>query len=427
MDANKKHVRTWLLFAGAGALVVVGLLLHLLPGLTKATQPVPIAVVTPVPTPTPPPVPVVPDTPPAPPTPIAEPTPEPVQPPTPVAEDRPKIDVVFALDTTSSMTGLIEGAKQKIWSIASHIASGRPTPDLRVGLVPYRDRGDAYVTKVFPLTTNLDEVYSRLRTFRAEGGGDPPEDVRQALVDSIRRMNWTPGKHVMRVIFLVGDSPPHDDYGDEPTESAIAAEARRKGIVINTIRCGDLESTGQVWAQIARASSGAYSTINQNGGMLAVKTPMDDRLRELNTRLSETAVYYGADKDRHAAEERAETNRGMAPELQAESARYRALSGYVDSADIVTQVGRGTRVEDLPATALPAPMQAMGQAERRAYIEEKKAERERITHEVMEVSKKRDEYLKSAAPRAAPGAPAAFDDEVKDTVAKQAKSYGIEY
>ncbi|MGC4118279.1 MAG: vWA domain-containing protein [Myxococcales bacterium] len=355
------------------------------------------------------------------PVPMAEPAP--AQPPTPPVTERPKIDVVFALDTTSSMTGLLEGAKQKIWSMASHIASGKPTPELRVGLVAFRDRGDAFVTKVYPLTTNLDDVYANLRRFKAEGGGDPPEDVKQALLDSMRKMAWTPGK-AMRLVFLVGDSPPHDDYSDQPSDAAIAAEARRRGIVINSIRCGDLEDTAAAWRSFAKATGGAFSTIGQDGGMVAVRTPLDDRLRELNARMTETAVFYGADKDREAAERRAETNRAMAPEVQAESARYRALSGYVDSNDIVTQAAQGrVKVEDLPAEALPAPMRAMAPAQRKAYVEEKKAEREKLASEVKELSKKRDDYLRSAAPAPA----ASFDEEVKDTVAKQAKSYGIAY
>ena len=62
---------------------------------------------------------------------------------------KPKIEVVFCLDTTGSMGGLIEGAKQKIWAISNQIAGGKPTPELKVGLVAYRDRGDAYITKVY--------------------------------------------------------------------------------------------------------------------------------------------------------------------------------------------------------------------------------------------------------------------------------------
>ena len=64
------------------------------------------------------------------------------------APARPRIEVCFVLDTTGSMRRLIEGAKQKIWSIANEMISAKPTPELRLGLIAYRDRGDEYVTRV---------------------------------------------------------------------------------------------------------------------------------------------------------------------------------------------------------------------------------------------------------------------------------------
>src|SRR3954467_9985528 len=91
------------------------------------------------------------------------------------AKRKPKVEVVFVLDTTGGMTGLIDGAKAKIWSICNQIASGEPTRDLKVGLVAFRDRGDEYVTKVFDLTDDLDAVHANLKTFQAAGGGDIPE------------------------------------------------------------------------------------------------------------------------------------------------------------------------------------------------------------------------------------------------------------
>src|SRR5262245_36126558 len=96
---------------------------------------------------------------------------------------KPKVEVVFCLDTTGSMGGLIEGAKQKIWAICNQIANGKPVPDLKVGLVAYRDKGDAYVTKVIELTDDLDAIHGHLKGFQAQGGGDGPESVNQALED----------------------------------------------------------------------------------------------------------------------------------------------------------------------------------------------------------------------------------------------------
>ena len=88
------------------------------------------------------------------------------------ASQNPKVDVVFVLDTTGSMSGLIQTAKEKIWSIATTMASAQPTPEIRIGLVAYRDRGDQYVTKVVDLSEDLDSVYAMLMDFEAGGGGD---------------------------------------------------------------------------------------------------------------------------------------------------------------------------------------------------------------------------------------------------------------
>src|ERR1700745_559410 len=102
-------------------------------------------------------------------------------------EKKPKVEVVFCLDTTGSMGGLIQGAKDKIWAICNQIAGGKPTPDLKVGLVAYRDKGDAYITKIIDLTDDLDAIHGQLKEFQAQGGGDGPEAVNQALDDSINK------------------------------------------------------------------------------------------------------------------------------------------------------------------------------------------------------------------------------------------------
>src|SRR5438105_2021973 len=95
----------------------------------------------------------------------------PVEQPPPKPEP-PTVEVVFALDTTGSMEGLIEGAKRKIWSLVDFIASGQPRPRVRIGLVAYRDKGDEYVTRFYNLSEDMDAVFEHLSSFRADGGGD---------------------------------------------------------------------------------------------------------------------------------------------------------------------------------------------------------------------------------------------------------------
>src|SRR6516225_4843860 len=83
------------------------------------------------------------------------------------------------------------------------------------GLVAFRDKGDVYITKVFDLSDDLDAIHGHLKTFRAEGGGDAPESVNQALDDSVNKIKWSTDKKTLRIIFLVGDAPPHMDYPDD--------------------------------------------------------------------------------------------------------------------------------------------------------------------------------------------------------------------
>ena len=128
------------------------------------------------------------------------------------AEQKPRIEVCFVLDTTGSMGGLIAGAKDKIWSMANEMISAKPTPEIRIGLIGYRDKTDAYVTKVYPLSNDIDDIYAKLMAFKAQGGGDTPESVNQALSEGITKMKWSKSKKVLKVIFLVGDAPPHMDY-----------------------------------------------------------------------------------------------------------------------------------------------------------------------------------------------------------------------
>jgi Mg-chelatase subunit ChlD len=119
-----------------------------------------------------------------------------------VAIEKPKVDVVFVLDTTGSMGGLIQTAKEKIWSIATTMASAQQAPEIRIGLVAYRDRGDAYVTRVVDLSPDLDSVYATLMDFQARGGGDTPESVNKALYDAVHNMSWSQEDQAYQAIFL---------------------------------------------------------------------------------------------------------------------------------------------------------------------------------------------------------------------------------
>ena len=173
------------------------------------------------------------------------------------------------------MGGLIEGAKQKIWSIASKIATGKPTPKLRIGLVGYRDKGDAYITKTYPLSEDIDDIYAKLTAFQAQGGGDTPESVNQALNEGVTKMKWSKDQKVLKIIFLVGDAPPHMDYKQDVKYLDSCKLAMKKDLIINTIQCGNMAATTPIWMEIARNAEGKFARILQDGGVMAIVTPFD--------------------------------------------------------------------------------------------------------------------------------------------------------
>src|SRR5581483_919524 len=183
------------------------------------------------------------------------------------SKGRPNVEVVFAIDTTGSMGGLIEAAKQKVWSIANEVAKGKPAPRIKLGLVAYRDRGDSYVTQVFDLSENLDKVYKDLLAFKADGGGDFPEHVLKALDDSAEKISWSSDPKTLKMLYLVGDAPPHTEYGDTPPMDKILQKRVKKGVIINAIQCGREPQTTEAWQKIARLGEGKFLAIAQDGGV----------------------------------------------------------------------------------------------------------------------------------------------------------------
>jgi Mg-chelatase subunit ChlD len=100
-------------------------------------------------------------------------------------EDAPRVEVAFVLDTTGSMAGLIDGPKRKIWSIANQLASGQPRPVVRMALIAYATAATPTSPAVPRLTDDIDAIYAHLQQLSADGGGDTPESVNQALDDAV--------------------------------------------------------------------------------------------------------------------------------------------------------------------------------------------------------------------------------------------------
>ena len=352
-----------------------------------------------------------------------------------IVNDKPKIEVVFVLDTTGSMGGLIQAAKEKIWSIASNMATAQPTPDIKMGLIAYRDRGDDYVTQVVDLSSDLDSMYARLMEFQAAGGGDGPESVNQALYDAVHKISWGQDKNAYKVVFLVGDAPPHMDYQDDVKYPVSIAAAKQKGIVVNAIQCGAESDTRQKWLQVAQLGNGRYFEVEQTGGAVAVTTPFDEKIARLSEELDGTRLFYGSEKEKA----RMETKKAATEKLNAfASAESRARRGVFNASEagagnllgeneLVDDVASGrVDLDRISEAELPKPLQAMAPAARAKVIQEKSEKRDDLMKQIQQLGEKRREYIKEQVAKEG-GAKDSLDVQLYDAIKEQAAGKGMRY
>ncbi|MDZ4837931.1 MAG: vWA domain-containing protein [Candidatus Melainabacteria bacterium] len=193
-----------------------------------------------------------------------DPTPEPNGTILEQKKTRPHMDLAFCIDTTGSMQGEINMVKVKVKDLVAKLSTGKPAPIVRVGLVAFRDRGDAYVTKVYPFTDDIDKFVKDISDLKADGGGDGPESVNEALHVSVDSLSWDTSNKTAKLLFLIGDAGPHvysDDYKwEDESRKAIA-----KGIQINTLACDGLQTANDggldVFQKIAKLTDGQFENL----------------------------------------------------------------------------------------------------------------------------------------------------------------------
>ncbi len=337
---------------------------------------------------------------------------------------RPRVEVAFVLDSTGSMGGLIEGAKKKIWSIANAIADSRPRPDLKIGLISYRDLGDEYVTKRYDLTDDIDAVFERLMSFHAGGGGDGPESVNQALNEAVTRLSWSSGPRTLRIVFLVGDYPPHMDYAQDVKYYDTCAVARKKDIIINTVQCGGYYETTPIWKEIARLGEGQFVALEQTGNMVEIVTPYDDEISRKSSELGDTVLAYGSREEQAVTNEKLRKAAEAPASVASDRAAFNSKSGgraVQGKGDLLADLDeKEVDVSKLKDDELPPELKGLKPADREARIESMKKKRAALNAEIAELSKKRAAYISEEQKRQAASSKGdSFDLRVGEIISDQ--------
>jgi hypothetical protein len=334
-------------------------------------------------------------------------TPVPPPPPgkgEPAQQPAQQIDLVIAIDTSSSMDGLIDAARQQLWETVGQLGRAEPRPRLRVGLISYGntsyDAAAGWVRLDGDLSTDLDSVYARLFALRT-GGGE--EYVARALYVAATRMTWSQEPGTRRMFIVAGNEPADQDR--EISLQRALGEAQERGITVNTIYCGS-ESNGEValWRSLAQDGGGKFAAIDHNAAV-TVATPVDSELARLSAALNSTYVAYGSGGATRAQNQAAQDQNAATIGAPAAAARAVAKSSGLyrnDEWDLVDALKDG-KLAQVKDEELPADLRKMSSAERQAFLTKKAEERAALQQRISELSVQRAGHVQAAKAKMKPG------------------------
>jgi hypothetical protein len=177
------------------------------------------------------------------------------------------VDIAFVVDATGSMGDEIQYLQAELKDVITKVKDTLSSATINLGSVFYRDHGDAYVTRKSDLSPDIQQTLDFIRDQRADGGGDFPEAVDQALEVAIEELNWT--KHAKaRLLFLILDAPPHEDPQVIASIQQIITSAGAKGIRIIPITASGIDkSTEYLMRAMALATNGTYVFLTDDSGV----------------------------------------------------------------------------------------------------------------------------------------------------------------
>ena len=351
----------------------------------------------------------------------------------PASTTMKKAEIVFCLDATGSMSGLIGTAKEKIWDIVSEMTQSQDIDSLKLGMVFYRDRGDHFVTKHIALTTDIDQVYTDLLEIQADGGGDTPESVNQALHEAVDDMNWSADKNTYKTVFVVGDCPPHMDYQNDILYTESCEMAAQKGIRINTIKLGaTCREAIPHFKKMASCTNGEFMQLDQNATDVVINTPYDDEINKVSKEIDDSRLYYGK------AEERRSKNLDKSKLLEmvytkGSSSSNSARASYkmsksdkeswMDSQELGEDYESGKiKLAELKESELPVSLQGKSLQEKEATLNELVSKRATNMKQLKELSKKRRAFIVQKSKERSSKDSLSFSKQVLKIIEKQSKS-----
>ena len=312
----------------------------------------------------------------------------------------PLVQIAILLDTSGSMQGLLEQAKGQLWKIVNEFINAKQNgkrPELEVALFEYgKDTLPAatgYIRLIAPLTNDLDKISEELFKLTTSGGD---EFCGWVIKDAIERLAWNKSPDAFKAIFIAGNEP----FTQGPVEYAKSCKAAiEQGIIVNTIHCGaDGVGIQTKWQDGALLAEGKYMVIDHNQAVVHFEAPQDKEIARLGVELNKTYIAFGHAGSANAARQSSQDANSAALSSQGSSVQ-RALAKssplYCNGTWDLVDACKGTNfsLSALKPAELPVEMQKMTEVERKAYVDTKTKEREKLQAEINRLNVERNKFV----------------------------------
>lgn len=343
--------------------------------------------------------------------------------------EKPLIQIALLLDTSGSMSGMINQAKTQLWAIVNEFISAKQdgvTPRLQVALYRYGSPNlgeeNGYIEQLMPLTEDLDGVSDHLFKLTTNGGD---EYCGWVIRTAVNELQWSQSSKDYKAIFIAGNEAFNQGSVDY-TKSC--KDAIAQGIIVNTIHCSG--GSDAHWKDGSMLADGHFLRIATDAIVVEVDTPFDSKLAELNNDLNATYIAYGAQgRARKYLQTTQDMNAGSLSRANLAGRTKTKASAMYNNADwdMVDAAKEGhLELESIPENSLPKEMQGMNSEERKAYVATKTTERKKLQKEIITLSKKRDDFLADKQ-KALSANDDTLGEQVKSAVREQTIKKGFSY
>jgi hypothetical protein len=345
----------------------------------------------------------------------------------------PKIQAAILLDVSNSMDGLIEQAKAQLWNMVSVMGKAKcdgVAPQIEIALYEYgrssNNVADGYVKQISPFTSDLDKLSQDLFKLTTNGGD---EYCGHVIHTSLNELAWDTSSQNYKVIFIAGNE---DFLQGSILYTTSCAEAKKKGVIVNTIYCGDkMQGIKEHWNLAGECGNGSFTNINQDAKVPDIPTPYDSTLIVLNGKLNNTYLFYGwegsAKYSTQATVDVYNSSAGFGIAAKRTAVKGNKQLYNNASWDLVDAMEKDSAiVKKVDMKTLPDSLQNKSREELEKIVFKKTEDRSAVQKEIMTINNQREAYIATERAKAANNNNIqTLESEVEKVIRQQAKRFNM--